>query len=57
MNNKYRSPLHEKQEVSNTVRRLETAFYVLTFYVSPAYMYFYLSNFSDTVYQLIVMKR
>jgi hypothetical protein len=27
------SPLHQKQETSNTARRLETAIYSLTFYI------------------------
>lgn len=53
MYNFYRSPVHQKQEVSNTSRCLEMASNVLTFYVLTLNLYFNLSlnNFSNIVYQ------
>jgi hypothetical protein len=51
------SPLHQKQEISSTGRCLETAFYILTFYVLilNLYLNFDLNNFSNTVRQLPVI--
>ena len=39
------SPLHQKQEISNTARCLETAFYILTFHVVIRHLYFNLNTF------------
>ena len=52
------SPLHYKQEVSNTVRCLETAPYIIIFYalVLKLYFNFNLNKFSNSNYQLTVIK-
>lgn len=51
------SPLQQKQEISNTVRCLQIALYILTIYVQIFYMYFNLSNFSDVVQRLTFVER
>jgi len=47
--------LHHKQEVSNTERCLETAFYTLTMNVliSPFYFNFHPNNFSNIINNLL----
>jgi len=37
--------LHQKEEISNTARHLETAFYILTFHDVIHHMYCNLNNF------------
>ena len=51
-----RSPLQQKQEISNTARCLETAFYILIFCVLTFHLYFNfnLNIFSNTIHQLTV---
>jgi len=44
------SLLHKQHEISSNARCLETAFYILTFYVLILYIYFNLNYFSDTVH-------
>jgi len=52
------SPLHYKQEVSNTARGLETALYILILYalILNLYFNFNLNKFSNSNYQLTVIK-
>jgi len=52
------SPLQYKQEVSNTVRCLETVLYILIFYalVLNLYFNFNLNKFSNSNCQLTVIK-
>jgi hypothetical protein len=45
-----------KTEILNTARYLETAFYILTFYVLAHNMYFNLNNFNDMAHRLTVLK-
>ena len=50
-------PLHQKQEISNTARSLETAFHVLKFCVWILHLYINLNNFSSTIHQLTIIKK
>jgi hypothetical protein len=49
-----KTPLHHKQEISDTARCLEAAFYILTFYVLILHSWFNMNNFSNTTHQLTV---
>jgi hypothetical protein len=50
------SPLDQTQEISNIARCLETAFYILVFYVFLLYVYLNMNTFSETLHQLTVLK-
>jgi hypothetical protein len=50
-NQKLESPLNHKQEVANTLRGMEIAFYIQTFFVLILHLYF---NFSLNSFSIII---